>query len=194
MESLLFRPTTVPVRRLFSRNPLIRAGDRRETAVVALAALLIVVGAVCAVIVHCAETVDYRHQALGRHAVEAVAVGDSQTAVPPGTAPYTVAARLRANGIDRTEVIGWDSAVKAGDRLRIWVDAHGNRVAAPTLLRFAGTDAITAAAVAWLMVTLVAGPAVAVAQAQAARSRDAQWDRNIRCLVDDGGGRTNTSQ
>jgi len=190
----VFRPMTVPLRRLFSRNPLIRAGDRLETAVVALAVLLVVVGAVWAVIIHCAETQDYRRQVQDRHAVVAAAVDDSKVAVLPDTTAYTVNVRLQANGIDRTEVIGWDSAVKAGDRLQIWVDAKGNRVAAPTLLRLAGSDAITTAATAWLIVAVIAVLAVAAARARGMRMRDAQWDRSIRRVLNGDVGRTNTSQ
>jgi hypothetical protein len=48
MESFVIRPTTWPVLRLVSRNPLIRTSDRVEAAVAALAVLLVVVAAACA--------------------------------------------------------------------------------------------------------------------------------------------------
>jgi hypothetical protein len=44
---------------------------------------------------------------------------------------------------------------------------------------------------------IVASTAALVAEvvgAHANRMRDAQWEQDIRCLVDDDGGRTNTSQ
>ena len=48
MESFVIRPTTWPVLRLFSRNPLMRTRDRIEAAAAALAGLLIVIAAACA--------------------------------------------------------------------------------------------------------------------------------------------------
>jgi hypothetical protein len=81
MHNNVIRPTTLPVHRLFSRNPLLRPSDRIETAAVTLAALLVVAAAVCAgvlgTLIYGAETQNYHEQAQTRHAVVATAVGDS---------------------------------------------------------------------------------------------------------------------
>jgi hypothetical protein len=55
-------------------------------------------------------------------------------------------------------------------------------------------DAMTVAVVGWLIVALAAALVVAAVRARASRMRDAQWENDIRCLIDDDGGRTNTSQ
>ena len=198
MESFLIRPMTWPVLQLFSRNPLIRTSDRIETAVVTLAGLLVVIAAACAgvlgTLIHDAETQNYRLQAQTRHAVVATAVDDSKPAVSSETTASTVYARWQVNGIYHADALGWDYAVKAGDPLEIWVDADGNRVDRPTPVERAAADALTAAIVGWFIVVLAAAQVVCAVRAYANRMRDAQWEREIRCLVDDDGGRANRSQ
>ena len=90
--------------------------------------------------------------------------------------------------------LGWGYTVKAGDPLQIWVDDDGNRVDQPTPIARAAMDALTAAVVGWLIVALAAAQVVCAVRAHANRMRDAQWDREIRCLVDDDGGQSNRSQ
>jgi hypothetical protein len=199
MHNSVIRPTTLPVHRLFSRNPLLRASDRIGTAAVTMAALLLVVAAaVCAgvlgTLIYGAETQNYRAQAQTRHAVVATAVGDSNRAVPPETTAFTVDAQWQANSINHVGVIDWDDAVKAGDRLQIWVDANGNPVARPTPPGLAAAEAVTAAVVAWLIMVLAAAPVVAAVHAHASHMREAQQEQDIRGLVNDDGGRTNPSQ
>jgi hypothetical protein len=48
MKSFAIGPTTWPVLRLFSRNPLMRTSDRVEAAVTALAVFLVLVATACA--------------------------------------------------------------------------------------------------------------------------------------------------
>jgi hypothetical protein len=198
MESFVIRPMTWPVLRLFSRNPLMRTSDRIEAGVVTLAGLLVVIAAACAgvlgTMIHDAEAQNYRQQAQTRHAVVAMAVDDSKPAISSETAASRVYARWQVNGLDHADILGWDYAVKAGDPLQIWVDADGNRVDRPTPVERAAADALTAAIVGWLIVVLAAAQVVCAVRAHANRMRDAQWEREIRYLVDDDGGRTNRSQ
>jgi hypothetical protein len=198
MQSFVIWPTTWPVLRLFSRNPLIRTSDRIESAVVALAVLLVVIAAACAgvlgTIIHDTETQEFLQQAQTRHAVVATAVDDSKPAASVGTTASTVAARWQVNGTEHADVLGWDGAVKAGEPLQIWVDADGSRVDRPTPVERAAVDALSAAVVGWLIVILAAAQVVCAVRAHAIRMRDAQWERDIRCLVDEDGGRTNRSQ
>jgi len=189
---------TWPGLRLFSRNPLVRASDRIESAVSAFALLFVVIATACAGVlgtaVYDAKAQTYREQAKTRHAVVATAVADSEPAVSPETTAFTVQARWRLSGIDHSDLFGWKSSVKAGERLQIWADDHGDRVEQPSPVGRAAVDALTAAAVGWLIVVAAAAQIVFVVRAHAIRMRDAQWERAIHCLVDDDGGRTNRSQ
>lgn len=198
MKSFAIRPMTWQILQLFSRNPLIRTSDRIETAVVTLAVLLVVIAAACAgalgTVIHDTEAENYRQQAQTRHAVVAKAVDDSKPAVSSETTASTVYARWQVNGTDHADVLGSDYAVKAGEPLQIWVDADGNRVNRPTPVERAAADALSAAVAGWLIVVLAAAQVVWAVRAHASRMRDAQWERDIRCLVDDDGGRTNRSQ
>jgi hypothetical protein len=198
MQSFAIRPMTWPVLRLFSRNPLIRTTDRIESAVLALVVFLVVIGTACAgvvgTIIHDNQTQKYLQQTQTRHAVVATAVDDSDTAVSPETGALTVHARWRLNGVEYTDLLGWNNSVKAGDSLKIWVDDHGKRVDRPSPVERAAVDALSAAVVGWLIVVAAAAQVVLVVRAHASRMRDARWERDIRCLVDEDGGRTNRSQ
>jgi hypothetical protein len=197
MESFVIRPMTWPVLRLFSRNPLIRTSDRIETAVATLAGLVVVIAAACAgvigTMIHDAETQNYLEQARTRHVLVASAVEDSTPAGPGGTAASAVHARWQVNGLDHTDILASQYAVKAGEPLHIWVDGNGNLVDQPTPLARAATDAWTAASVGWLIVVVAAAHMVAIVRAHVRRMRYGQWDREIRSLVEDDGGRTNSS-
>jgi len=50
------------------------------------------------------------------------------------------------------------------------------------------------AVVGWLVVALAVAEVMAAMHAYLKRMRDAQWEREIRSLVEDDGGRTNHSQ
>jgi hypothetical protein len=197
VESFAIRPMTWPVLRLFSRNPLMRTSDRIEAAVVTLAVSLVVIAAACAgvvgTIIHDTESQKFLQQAQTRHAVVATAIDDSKPAASSETTASTVHARWKLNGINHAGVLGWDYAVKADDSLQIWVDGDGRRVDRPTPVERAAADALSAAVVGWLIVVLAAAQVVYVVRAHVNRMRDAQWDREIRYLVDDDG-RTNRSR
>ena len=198
MESFVVRPMAWPCLRLFSRNPLIRASDRIESAVVAFGLLFVIVATACAGVfgtaVYDAKAQTYREQAQTRHAVIATAVADSEPAVSPETTAFMVQARWRLIGIDHVELLGWNNSVKAGEPLPIWIDDQGSRVEQPSPVERAAVDALSAAAVGWLIVVAAAAQVVVVVRAHAIRMRDAQWERDIRCLVDEDGGRTNRPQ
>jgi hypothetical protein len=198
MESYVVRPMTWPGLRLFSRNPLVRASDRIETAAIAFVLLFVIIATACAGVfgtaVYDAKAQTYREQAQTRHAVVATAVTDSELAVSPETTAFTVQARWRLSGIDHDELLGWNNSVKAGDQLQIWVDDRGDRVEQPSPVERAAVDALSVAAVGWLIVVAAAAQVVLVVRAHTIRMRDAQWERDIRCLADEDGGRTNRPQ
>jgi hypothetical protein len=198
MKSFVIRPMTWPVRRLFTRNPLMRTSDRIEAAAVTLAGLLVVIAAACAgvigTMIHNTETQNYLEQARTRHAVVAIAVDDSKPVGSRETSAFTVQARWQVNGVVHADALGWGYTVKAGDPLQIWVDGDGNRVDQPTPIARADMDALTVAVVGWSIVALAAALVVATVRAHVNRMRDAQWELEIRSLVEDDGGRTNSSQ
>lgn len=197
MDSFIIRPTTWPILRVFSRNPLIRRSDRIDAAVTPLAVLLVIIAIACAgVLGTCAHDVEsrrYLEEAKTRHTITAAAVEDSTTGVTPGAAGPKVMVRWQANGIERTELVAWDQPVKAGTALPIWIDHNGDRVEAPTPPALAGANAILAAAVAWWVMFVIAALSVGAVHARTAQMRDDQWERDIRCLVDGEDGRTNHS-
>ena len=193
MQTFVIRPMTWPVLRIFSRNPLIRASDRIESGIIALAVLFVVIAAagagVMGTLIHDARAQEYHEQAQTRHAVVATAIDDGRPTIASATIPFTVHARWKANGIDRVELIGWNRTVKAGDSLQLWVDDQGRPAAPPRPVERAGTDAVLAAVVGWMIAALAAAEAVGAVRAHLRRTRDAHWDNGIRSLVD--GGSTN---
>ncbi len=198
MDSFVIRPTAWPIVRVFSRNPLIRMSDRIDAAVAPLAVLLVVIALACAGVIgtlaHDAESRRYLEEAKTRHTVTATAVEDSRPGATPGSAAVKALVRWQANGAEHTDLIAWDQPVKAGAALTIWLDSEGNRVEAPTPPALAGANAVLAAAVAWWVMFVIAELSVSAVRAHTARMRDDQWEREIRCLVDDEDGRTNHSQ
>lgn len=195
MQSFVIRPMTWPVLQVFSRSPLIRTSDRIETAVLTVAVLLVVIATACAgalgTMVYDSQTQKYLEQARTRHPVIATAVDDSQPTATPDTTGFTVHARWRSNGIEHTGLLGCNDIVKAGQPLNIWVDGQGGRVAPPTPVARAAVDALSAALVGWFVVILCVAQVVGAVRAHTNRMRDAQWEQDIRALVDGDGGRTN---
>ncbi|OBK36782.1 hypothetical protein A5658_05280 [Mycobacterium sp. 1245111.1] len=172
-----------------------RASDRIEAAIVPLAALLVIVAVACAGVlgtfVYGAEKQQYLEEAAARHTVVATALDDSIPGVRPTSADSTVLARWRTNGVDRVESVGSDYPIKATDSVSIWVDAQGNKVDAPTPVTQAARTAVDIAFLAWWVTVLAVIQAVGMLRARITRSRDMQWERDIRDLVDGENGRTN---
>jgi len=183
------------VLRAFGRNPLVRAIDRLELLIVAVGVFVVVVAAACAgamgTAVHDKRSGVYLVQAQTRHAVTARAIDDSTIVVGVDDTATRVSARWQADGIDHNGVLAWHGAVKTGDPLRIWVDRDGKRVDAPTPTAQAGVDAVCVAYSAWQTVVLAVAGAIWWGRSRLDRRRDSAWERDIRCLIDDDGGRTN---
>jgi hypothetical protein len=184
------------VLRACGRNPLVRRIDRLELLIVALGILVVVVAAACAgalgTAVHDARSRVYIAQAQTRHAVTAEAIDDSTVVLGADDNMATrVDARWQVDGSEHTGSLDWDHAVKTGDPLTIWVDRYGDRVDAPTPISQAGVDAVGVAYVAWQLVALAAAGLICWGRSRLDRRRDSAWERDIRCLIDDDGGRTN---
>ncbi len=184
------------VLRACGRNPLVRRTDRLELLIVALGILVVVVAAAFAgalgTAVHDARSRVYIAQAQTRHTVTARAIDDSTIVLGVDDNMATsVNARWQVNGTEHRGSFTWDRGVKTGDPLTIWVDRNGDRVDAPTPISQAGVDAVGVAYVAWQSVALAAVGLICWGRSRLDRRRDSGWERDIRCLIDDDGGRTN---
>jgi hypothetical protein len=182
--------------RACGRNPLVRRIDRLELLIVALGILVVVVAAACAgalgTAVHDARSRVYIAQAQTRHTVTASAIDDSTIVLGVDDNMATrVNARWQVNGTEHADSLNWDHVVKTGDPLTSWVDRDGNRVDAPTPISQAGVDAVGVGYVAWQSLVLAAAVLICWGRSRLDRRRDSAWERDIRCLIDDDGGRTN---
>jgi hypothetical protein len=182
------------VARVFGHNPLLRWTDRIEAAVT----VFVIIGSLLAVpvagAVGTAIYSDHHHlyaqEAQTRHAVTAT-VNDSGTTVRRDSGTVVGQAKWRASGGGRAGALQRQNPVKAGDNIPIWVDNDGNRVDPPPPTARAGFDAVGHAAAILLIVLVTAASLVAATRIRLDRVRDAQWEREIRCLADDHGGRSN---
>ena len=181
--------------RAAGRNPLVRGSDRLELLIVALGIFVVVVAAACAgafgTAVHDARSRVYIAQAQMRHTVIAEAIDDSTIVLGVHDNMTTrVNATWQVNGTEHTGTVTPDHAVKTGDPVRIWVDRDGNRVDAPTPTSQAGVDAVLVAYAAWQTVVLAAAVLIWWGRSLLDRRRDSAWERDIRSLIHDNGGRT----
>jgi len=188
--------------RAVGRNPLVRTSDRVEALILMLVfATALVVTPVAGAIgtaVHDTHARAYVEQAQDRRPVTAVVTDKPSATVIEDAiamsehAPMVVRAPVlwRADGVDHTEALKVDPEARIGDRVDLWVDGSGHRVAAPKPMSQAGIDAMVVGAASWF--GLMAGVAGLTASVRAGltRRRDIGWDRELRALVDNGGGRT----
>jgi hypothetical protein len=139
----------------------------------------------------------YADQSRDRHLVTAVVTDKPSAIVIEDAIAMSEQARVivrapvrwRVDGVNHTEKLKVDPEAKVGDRVDIWVDGSGHRIAAPTPMSQAGIALVVGTA-SWL--GLMAGVAglSAIVRAGLTRRRDIGWDRELRVLVDNGGGRT----
>jgi hypothetical protein len=182
------------VLRAAGRNPLVRGSDRLELLIVTLGIVVVIVAAACAgalgTAVHDARSRVYVEQAHSRHPVMAEAIDDSTVTLGPDDNMTTsVNARWQVNGTDHTDSVAPEHTVKAGDLLMIWVDREGRHVDAPMPTSQAGVDAVLVAYGTWQTVVLAAAGLIRWARSRLDRRRDSAWERDIRCLIHDDGGR-----
>ena len=188
--------------RAVGRNPLVRTSDRVEALILMLvfATALVVTpfSAAIGTAVHDTHARAYADQSRDRHPVTVVVTDKPSATVIEDAIAMSEQARVvvrapvrwRVDGVDHTEKLKVDHEAKVGDRVDIWVDGSGGRVAAPTPTSQAEIDALVVGSASWL--GLMAGVAglSALVRAGLTRRRDIGWDRELRMLVDNGGGRT----
>lgn len=189
METFTLDPRCWRVARIFGRNPLLRRVDRIEallTLVAVLATLIAIpVAGVVGAVTYGAHDRLYTEEAHGRHLV-AASVEDAR---PSEFGTTLVQVRWPEAGGRRTGTLQLAGPVKPGDRLRVWVDRDGKPSSPPTPAWHAVVDALGAVGAISLGVGVGMASLVVAARTRLDRARAAQWDRDIRCLQDDG--RTN---
>ncbi|MCV7379188.1 hypothetical protein BST11_15490 [Mycobacterium alsense] len=190
METFTLDPRRWRIARVFGRNPLLRRTDRIEAAVVLLAfaasLIAVPVAGVVGATVYAGRAHLYAQEAHERHHVTGTVTGARRA--DPATSVAQV--RWPAPVGDRTGTLRLDQPVSPGENIELWVDNDGNPSPAPTPAWHAVADGAAAAGAVSLIVGAGLASAVAGARSRLDRARDALWEREIRCLADDGG-RTN---
>jgi hypothetical protein len=181
--------------RAFGRNPLLRGTDRIEACVIVLAILLaLATSGVCAaagVAVFRSHVRLYAEQAHARHTVAATVIEASDQTHAPHTTSVAVRASWPVGAVVRTHWYRTNRAVRAGDRIDIWVDSAGSPAAPPTPESEAGFQAVGVGAAIWIAVILGLMGCVAMTRSPLNRIRLGQWEREIASLAD--GGQTNVA-
>lgn len=190
METFVADPRCWRIGRIFGRNPLIRRADRVEALVVLVALVVslvaIPVAGVLAAMVYGGRETQYTQQVHERHVVTATVTN----AGSDGAATTAVHAKWSVAVGERSGSLRLATAAKAGERIEIWVDQDGNPVAPPTPTWHALSDAVATALATLLLVVFWLTFLVTEVRSRLDRARDAQWERELRCLQEDGG-RTN---
>lgn len=178
------------------RNPLLRTSDRIETVVlllaVAVSLIVVPIAGTIGTAVYDARGRVYAEEAHSRYPVTATVVGESTAAVRENMAATVVQIRWRTEGGEHTDAFALDHAVKTGDLINIWVNGQGNRVRPPTPTSQAGVEGALAGVMVWLGVVVAVSTLFATVRLWLNRLRYAGWDRGIRSLAGNDGGRTNS--
>ncbi|OYN74454.1 hypothetical protein [Mycolicibacterium sphagni] len=180
------------VKRLVTRNPLIRASDRLEAA--ALLALLMLALLIIPVVGAVGTAVyDSRTHAIAgrRHQmqqVEGVASHDTTIGKLPYQQAFLTPLTWQYEGRTHADVLVTAEDMKTGDHTMIWVDGKG----APAASLPSGDDALTEALVVTLgLCAAVAGACIGaweLLRLRLQKRRYDTWDRELRDLA---GGRRN---
>jgi hypothetical protein len=190
MDTFTMDPRRWRVGRVVARNPLLRRSDRVE-ALVGLIAVLATLIAIPIAVVAGAIAYDARAQLYAHEAHDRRLVTGTVTDARHQDMDSTVAQAWWPNdGGGRTGTLYLTSPVNAGDSIKLWVDRDGKPTSPPNPAWHAVGDAVGAAGLVVLIAGLGAASLVVAVRSRLDRGRDAQWDRDLRCLVDDGG-RTN---
>ncbi|TNC24814.1 Rv1733c family protein [Amycolatopsis alkalitolerans] len=170
-----------------SRNPLVRTGDRVESAVLVFV-LVLVLGALPFAFALGSNT--YAHQresaeaaAADRHPATAVLLADAPAPLmSPQGVPTDASAAVEAtwrlpDGTVRTGPVTADRGSLKGAKVQIWLNGNGDAVAKPPDPNAVLLTAVTAAVLSWLAFATVAGGAFFLVRLAEDRRRYARWER-----------------
>jgi hypothetical protein len=186
----------------FGRTALARSADRVQAWAV-VAGLLVAIAATypaaaAGQLGYASRSQDIAAQAATHHPVEATALGNStpdpalseSTSTESTSTTFQVHVGWTAQNVSHDAMTKIEQPVKAGAQVRIWLDDKGKLTTAPPTAADARVDAIGTAVLAWMAMVLLIGGALAVLRSVLGRSRNREWDRGLRELVDNGGGST----
>ena len=139
--------------------------------------------------VYAARSATIAAETQARHPVEAVAVSPSTVSAQGVILAYATQVQWPMGTSVRDKVIRMDHPVKAGDRVRVWIDDEGNATTPPPTNIDARGDSIGAAALLWLAVLFGCSLFLAVLRRVLDALRYQSWDRELHALADDGRGR-----
>jgi hypothetical protein len=190
-ETFTVRLPRWPILGLFRRNPLLRASDRIEALVLALAVLVsllaVPVAAAVGTAVYDSRRDVYAEQAHTRHVVTATITDDAAAQKISRTNTATMQARWSAAGAEHTGAVKAPSETKPGDRVAIWVDNNGELTGEPTPTTRAAVDAVKAAVAMWASVAAAAAVLFTGTRAMCDRIRITGWQHGIDTLLGRGG-------
>lgn len=189
METFTLDPSRWLIGRVFGRSPLLRRTDRIEalTTLITLFASIVAipVSGLIGALVYDARYHLHACEDAGRHTVVAVVTGTSP-ALGADSSMVVVHAKWPVVDGEHTGVAQHRTPVKVDDHIEIWVNRDGNPVRPPTPTWHAVGDAVVIATAILLILGLANAALLAAVRVHLDRARDAQWERDIRCLIDGG--------
>ena len=187
MDTFTVRLPRWPIFGLFRRNPLIRASDRFEALVMALAVMVsllaVPVAASVGTAIHDSRRDVYAQQHHNRHLVTATITDDTAAQNISRTNTATIAARWSAAEAEHLGAVTAQSATEPGDQVAIWVDDSGALTDEATPTTRVGVDAVTAALFMWAGVTAAAAILLAGTWAVGDRIRVSRRQQAIDTLA-----------
>jgi hypothetical protein len=190
MQAVKFTAARWPVIRAFGGNPLVRISDRIEAivvvAAVALSLLAVPVASAIGTTVHETQSRVYAEAAHTSQPIRAIVTTTRHTNAVARLHPNTtvVQARWRTAGIEHVATFTSERPVAVGDRVDIWVNDAGDRVAPPPPPSHAVVDAISVAVLLWVVAVGAAAALVALVRWRLNRRHDTDWEREIAGLAD----------
>ncbi|MBX7450515.1 hypothetical protein GR927_21235 [Mycolicibacterium sp. 3033] len=181
------------IQRLAAVNPLIRATDRWEAALLSVVAA-VAIGSIPVAGAVGTATYDrlshtYAAERSLRHEVTATARADSREVPQTYGSTHVTSVTWSFGGIGHADDID-TPLLNAGDQVPLWVDGDGNHSAPVPSDTDAAVQAVITASGLWMALAGIAAAAYATARMALDRMRSAAWDRELDDLADNGG-RTN---
>jgi hypothetical protein len=184
--------------RLWGRNELVRRSDRLEawalSVAVTLAVIVVPIAAAVGTAVHDTRLQMSTAQAHDRHVVSARVLADSRTIVHRDTASFSATAEWNAANGSHVASVSTPEKAAAGDHVDVWVDDHGDQVAAPTPASAAAEYAVGAAGLMWFVVVATLAGSWALIRRWLNRARFAEWDRALTDFLDGASGWSTSEQ